>query len=260
MGVKGQIDTSTSKPIIPGSSEQHVSYPHSPQETELKRKRGVEIQTFRKKRKLYDLVVVKYELEKITQPVLNLVNEGVKLDLVGGLKGKQERSRKCKRSSEIRLVSLTLYIIGEGIFAPFSKKRMKDSMVKHWAQTGVHNQFESVSSSLKALKQLVSVFCLCFFLMFESAQRLPYCIHLANSMEITVNRRVQEVWVQNHAVVMGYFKYSGTDPNGSREMNLTSSQGLATCDRVDAKIGAFYIPSSWWKRFQKVGSRIILCE
>ncbi|KAF7841475.1 ribonuclease H [Senna tora] len=67
--------------------------------------------------------------------------------------------------------------------------------------------------------------------------------------------RVQEVWVQNHAVVMGYFKYSGTDPNGSREMNLTSSLGLATCNRVDVKIGALYIPSSWWKRFQKeVGS------
>ncbi|KAF7827170.1 uncharacterized protein G2W53_018334 [Senna tora] len=132
--------------------DQQLSSQHIPQKMELKRKREVEQQPPRKMRRWYELGVAKCNVEKIGQPIVNLVKEDVNVGSEGRLGIREEERRiQRKRSGEIRLVSLGLYILGEGINVPFSKRRKKYclDMEKNWVQRGVNEKIESVSAVMK---------------------------------------------------------------------------------------------------------------
>ncbi|KAF7816592.1 uncharacterized protein G2W53_030561 [Senna tora] len=65
----------------------------------------------------------------------------------------EEKWRQCKRSSEIRIVSLGLHIIGEGITVPSNKRRKKGCLVmeEHQVQIGVYKQVKFVAAKMKGV-------------------------------------------------------------------------------------------------------------
>ncbi|KAF7811814.1 biotin carboxylase 2, chloroplastic [Senna tora] len=91
-------------------------------------------------------------VEEIAQQIVNMIDEDVNVGFEEGLEvRKGEKWKQRKRRSEIRLISLGLYIIGEGITIPSTKRRKKDCLVidNNLATIGVYEELKTISVQRK---------------------------------------------------------------------------------------------------------------
>ncbi|KAF7833137.1 cysteine desulfurase mitochondrial-like [Senna tora] len=153
MSISSKI-TWMQKPKSSADKDRHGHLVQNRQPSISKRKRKAEEQSSKKKRKWMELEKAKCNVEKIGQQFVNMIEEEVNVGFDEGLEvRKGEKWRQRKRRSEIRLISLGLYIIGEGITIPFTKRRKKDWLVidNNLATIGVYEELKPISIERKGM-------------------------------------------------------------------------------------------------------------